>query len=89
MFAVQWDQVRLSGMESKGAFTFQVVLHKSGNITFSYQEVGPAYACSLQMISLTLMSALHSFSCRDHFLFTPCKSDSPAAKHDHFSQSPG
>lgn len=39
MFVVQWEQVRLSGMQSKGAFTFQVVLHKTGNITFGYQEV--------------------------------------------------
>lgn len=47
MFVVQWEQVRLSRMQSKGGFTFQVALHKTGNITFGYREVGPAYSHSL------------------------------------------
>lgn len=36
---VQWERVRLSGMESDGAFTFQAALYKTGTITFSYREV--------------------------------------------------
>lgn len=47
MFVVQWEQVRLSRMQSEGGFTFQVALHKTGNITFGYREVGPAYSHSL------------------------------------------
>uniref|UniRef100_A0A8C6KLY1 Plexin domain containing 1 n=1 Tax=Nothobranchius furzeri TaxID=105023 RepID=A0A8C6KLY1_NOTFU len=39
VFVVQWEQVRLPGKESKGAFTFQAALHKTGRITFSYQEI--------------------------------------------------
>lgn len=41
---VQWEQVRLSGKESEGAFTFQAALYKTGTITFGYREVrfGPA-----------------------------------------------
>ncbi|XP_075894850.1 plexin domain-containing protein 1-like isoform X1 [Nelusetta ayraudi] len=39
MFVVQWEQVRLSRMQSKGGFTFQVALHKTGNITFGYREI--------------------------------------------------
>lgn len=46
VFAVQWERVRLSGKESKGAFTFQAALHKTGTITFGYREVPffPPYA---------------------------------------------
>uniref|UniRef100_A0A3Q3QI05 PSI domain-containing protein n=1 Tax=Monopterus albus TaxID=43700 RepID=A0A3Q3QI05_MONAL len=39
MFVVQWERVRLSGKESKGAFTFQAALYKTGTITFSYREI--------------------------------------------------
>uniref|UniRef100_A0A3Q3XQJ3 Uncharacterized protein n=1 Tax=Mola mola TaxID=94237 RepID=A0A3Q3XQJ3_MOLML len=40
VFVVQWERVRLMGEESKGAFTFQAALYKTGDITFSYREVG-------------------------------------------------
>ncbi|KAL4659281.1 plexin domain-containing protein 1 [Arapaima gigas] len=39
VFVVQWDKVRLHGREQEGAFTFQVVLHRTGNIVFSYRDV--------------------------------------------------
>ncbi|XP_039595904.1 plexin domain-containing protein 1 isoform X1 [Polypterus senegalus] len=39
VFVVQWDRVILQGRKHVGAFTFQVVLHKEGNITFSYRDV--------------------------------------------------
>lgn len=39
VFVVQWEQVRLLGRESEGAFTFQAALHKTGAITFSYRDV--------------------------------------------------
>lgn len=39
VFVVQWEQVRLPGKESEGAFTFQAALYKTGAITFSYRDV--------------------------------------------------
>ncbi|KAM3597993.1 uncharacterized protein V6R79_012189 [Siganus canaliculatus] len=39
VFVVQWEQVRLSGRESEGAFTFQTALYKTGAITFSYRDI--------------------------------------------------
>lgn len=39
VFVVQWEQVRLLGKESEGAFTFQTALYKTGVITFSYRDV--------------------------------------------------
>uniref|UniRef100_A0A3Q3X937 Uncharacterized protein n=1 Tax=Mola mola TaxID=94237 RepID=A0A3Q3X937_MOLML len=39
VFVVQWERVRLMGEESKGAFTFQAALYKTGDITFSYREM--------------------------------------------------
>ncbi|XP_011602492.1 plexin domain-containing protein 1-like [Takifugu rubripes] len=52
VFVVQWEQVRLSGKESEGAFTFQAALYKTGTITFGYREM----PLSLDVIS----SAEHS-----------------------------
>ncbi|XP_068193913.1 plexin domain-containing protein 1-like isoform X2 [Antennarius striatus] len=39
VFVVQWEQVRLSGKESEGAFTFQTALYKTGAITFSFRDI--------------------------------------------------
>uniref|UniRef100_A0AAQ6ANC0 Plexin domain containing 1 n=1 Tax=Amphiprion ocellaris TaxID=80972 RepID=A0AAQ6ANC0_AMPOC len=39
VFVIQWEQVRLSGRESVGAFTFQAALYKTGTITFSYRDI--------------------------------------------------
>ncbi|XP_037545177.1 plexin domain-containing protein 1-like [Nematolebias whitei] len=39
VFVVQWERVRLPGKESKGAFTFQAALYKTGRITFSYRDI--------------------------------------------------
>ncbi|XP_037834610.1 plexin domain-containing protein 1-like isoform X2 [Kryptolebias marmoratus] len=39
VFVVQWERVRLPDEESKGAFTFQAALHKTGRITFSYRDI--------------------------------------------------
>ncbi|XP_023656135.1 plexin domain-containing protein 1 isoform X3 [Paramormyrops kingsleyae] len=39
MFVVQWDRVRLQGREAEGAFTFQVVLRRTGTIIFNYRDV--------------------------------------------------
>ncbi|KAM3837924.1 plexin domain-containing protein 1-like [Diretmus argenteus] len=39
VFVVQWEQVRLKGKESEGAFTFQAALYKTGAVTFSYRDI--------------------------------------------------
>ncbi|XP_068606506.1 plexin domain-containing protein 1-like [Brachionichthys hirsutus] len=39
LFVVQWEQVRLSGKEAEGAFTFQAALYKTGAITFSFRDI--------------------------------------------------
>ncbi|XP_062302295.1 plexin domain-containing protein 1-like [Osmerus eperlanus] len=39
VFVVQWERVRLQGRETEGAFTFQAALHRTGTITFSYQDI--------------------------------------------------
>ncbi|KPP64559.1 plexin domain-containing protein 1-like, partial [Scleropages formosus] len=39
VFVVQWDKVRLHGREREGAFIFQVVLRRTGDIVFSYRDV--------------------------------------------------
>ncbi|XP_040918481.1 plexin domain-containing protein 1-like isoform X2 [Toxotes jaculatrix] len=39
VFVVQWEQVRLLGKESEGAFTFQAALYKTGAVTFSYRDI--------------------------------------------------
>ncbi|XP_046397942.1 plexin domain-containing protein 2 [Ischnura elegans] len=38
-FTVQWEKVVLQEHPNEGDFTFQVTLHKSGDITFVYQNV--------------------------------------------------
>ncbi|KAG8233691.1 hypothetical protein J437_LFUL014048 [Ladona fulva] len=38
-FTVQWEKVKLQDHPTEGDFTFQVTLHKSGDITFVYQNV--------------------------------------------------
>ncbi|XP_064177985.1 plexin domain-containing protein 1 isoform X1 [Anguilla rostrata] len=39
VFVVQWDKVRLQDQEAQGVFTFQVALHRTGTIVFSYRDV--------------------------------------------------
>ncbi|KAM4597989.1 plexin domain-containing protein 1-like isoform 2-T2 [Polymixia lowei] len=39
VFVVQWEQVRLHGRESEGAFTFQAALYRTGTITFCYRDI--------------------------------------------------
>ncbi|CAJ0579165.1 unnamed protein product, partial [Mesorhabditis spiculigera] len=43
-FVCEWRQVQLRGQESVGPFTFQLHLHKNGNITFLYKDVPLAVA---------------------------------------------
>ncbi|CAL4127854.1 unnamed protein product, partial [Meganyctiphanes norvegica] len=38
-FTVQWDKVKLKDHKDAGSFTFQVTLHKNGDIVFVYKEV--------------------------------------------------
>ncbi|XP_063852659.1 LOW QUALITY PROTEIN: plexin domain-containing protein 1-like [Scylla paramamosain] len=38
-FTVQWNNVSLKDHADAGTFTFQVTLHKSGDIVFTYKEV--------------------------------------------------
>ena len=39
-FIVQWDNLRLNNSDPEdGTFTFQLLLHESGNITFQYQQM--------------------------------------------------
>lgn len=67
VFVVQWERVRLSGMESKGAFTFQAALHKTGRITFSYQEVGHASALCFSLTSSPHVFVILLLSCKIRF----------------------
>uniref|UniRef100_A0A8C7WW42 Plexin domain containing 1 n=1 Tax=Oryzias sinensis TaxID=183150 RepID=A0A8C7WW42_9TELE len=72
VFVVQWGNVRLSGRESEGAFTFQAALYRTGTITFSYQEI----PLSLD----TMGSAEHPIKVglSDAFMVTPSSPQSPA-----------
>ncbi|CAB3387956.1 Hypothetical predicted protein [Cloeon dipterum] len=38
-FTVQWENIHLKDRAEKGAFTFQVTLHKNGNIVFVYKNI--------------------------------------------------
>lgn len=38
-FTVQWEKVHLKDRPEKGEFTFQVTLHKNGDIVFVYQQI--------------------------------------------------
>ncbi|XP_036069054.1 plexin domain-containing protein 1 [Oryzias melastigma] len=72
VFVVQWENVRLSGRESEGAFTFQAALYRTGTITFSYQEIP---------VSLDVMgSSEHPIKVglSDAFMVTPASPQSPA-----------
>lgn len=49
------------GEESEGAFTFQAALYKTGDITFSYREVGRASAlctCGSFLLDATRVTLL-------------------------------
>ncbi|XP_035035813.2 plexin domain-containing protein 1 [Hippoglossus stenolepis] len=74
VFVVQWERVRLSGRESEGAFTFQVALHKTGTISFSYRNIPQ----SLDMIG----SAEHpvKVGLSDAFMVSSNSSQSPEAQ---------
>ncbi|XP_038560953.1 plexin domain-containing protein 1-like [Micropterus salmoides] len=71
VFVVQWEQVRLPGKESEGAFTFQAALYKTGSITFSYRDI----PLSLDVIS----SAEHpvKVGLSDAFMVTSPSRQSP------------
>ncbi|XP_077557267.1 plexin domain-containing protein 1-like [Haemaphysalis longicornis] len=44
-FVVEWHQVVLQDKPDGGNYTFQAVLHKSGDIVFIYKDVsGPSTA---------------------------------------------
>ncbi|XP_019949858.2 plexin domain-containing protein 1-like isoform X1 [Paralichthys olivaceus] len=74
VFVVQWERVRLSGRESEGAFTFQVALHKTGTISFSYRDIPQ----SLDMIGEA--EHLVKVGLSDAFMVSSNSSQSPEAQ---------
>lgn len=66
VFVVQWERVRLPGKESKGAFTFQAALYKTGRITFSYRDVRQIYHLFFQNLITSLLTSKENA----HILFS-------------------
>lgn len=71
VFVVQWERVRLPGKESKGAFTFQAALYKTGRIAFSYRDVRQTCRLCFQNVIASLLASKENTHVLCSFLQIP------------------
>lgn len=69
-FTVEWEKVNLQEKPSDGEFTFQVTLHRNGDIIFVYKNV-PLYVKDIQDVNHPVKVGLSDAYIMDRTVF--CK----------------